>query len=97
MGSLTLNWKDTSYKDITGEICQTLTMIQEKGTSVNISCTIGHASIPGNDVANKLAKEAAYERGSIHARGKNNSHETRHKRCQQKFPDSKMAVKMGEQ
>ena len=58
---LTLNWKETGYKDITTEIRQTITTLQQRGAKVDISWTPGHASIAGNEVADALAKEAATE------------------------------------
>ena len=48
-------------KDITTEIRQTITTLQQKGAEVDISWTPGHASIAGNEIADALAKEAATE------------------------------------
>ena len=56
-----LNWKETCYKNITTEIRQTITTLQQKGAEVDISWTLGHASIAGNEIADALAKEAATE------------------------------------
>ena len=39
MGILTLNCKETGYKDITTEIMQTITTLQQKGAEVDISWT----------------------------------------------------------
>ena len=61
VGILTLNWKETGYKDITTEIRQTITTLQQRGAEVDISWTPGHASIAGNEIADALAKEAATE------------------------------------
>ena len=65
IGILTLNWKDTSYKDVTKDICQATKSLQEKGVTVDISWTPSHASISGNEVADKLAKEAANEASQL--------------------------------
>ncbi|MCG8032941.1 MAG: RNAse HI domain-containing protein, partial [Candidatus Thiodiazotropha taylori] len=61
VGILTLNWKESGYKDITTEIRQTIATLRQKGAAVDISWTPGHASIVGNEVADALAKEAATE------------------------------------
>ena len=61
LGILTLNWKESGYKDITTEIRQSIATLRQKGAEVNISWTPGHASIVGNEIADALAKEAATE------------------------------------
>ena len=61
VGILTLNWKDTSYKVVTKNVRQAMKSLQEKEVTGDISWTPGHASIAGNEVAGKLAKEAATE------------------------------------
>ena len=61
VGILTLNRKETGYKDITAEIRQTITTLQQKGAEVDISWTPGHASMAGNEIADALAKEAVTE------------------------------------
>ena len=72
MGILTLNWKETGYKDITTEIRQTITTLQRKGAEVDISWTPGHASIAGNQIVDALVKEAAME-AMIQPEGRNSS------------------------
>ena len=61
VGIFTLNWKETGYKDITTEIRQNITTLQQKGAEVDISWTPGHASIAGNEIADALAKETDTE------------------------------------
>ena len=61
VGILTLNWKESGYKDITMEIRQSIATLHQKGAEVNISWTPGRASIVGNEIAHALAKEAATE------------------------------------
>ena len=60
VGILTLNWKESGYKDITTEIRQTIATLRQKGADV-FSWTPGNASIVGNEKADVLAKEAATE------------------------------------
>ena len=57
MGILTLNWKETGYKDITTEIRHTIATLRMKGVEVDTSWT--HASIVGNNIADVLDEEAA--------------------------------------
>ena len=64
VGILAMNWKDTIYKDVTHDIKQAITSLQGKTAKVEISWTREHSSIAGNDVADKLAKEAATEANS---------------------------------
>ena len=59
IGLLTLGWKPNSYFDTVLEAKQLMTSIQEKGNDIIISWSPGHAQIKGNEIADKLAKEAA--------------------------------------
>ena len=61
VGILSLNWKESGYKDITTEIRQTIATLRQKGAEVDISWTPGHASTVGNEIGGALAKEAATE------------------------------------
>ena len=49
VGVLTLNWKESCYKDITTEIRQTITTLHQKGADMEIAWTPGYASIVGNE------------------------------------------------
>ena len=51
-------------QDVTYDIRQAITSLQGKGAKVEISWTPGHSSIAGNDVADRLAKQAAKEASS---------------------------------
>ena len=61
VGILTLNWKDTSYRDVTRDIKKASTLLEQSGVHVEINWAPGHSSIAGNEEADKLAKEAAHE------------------------------------
>ena len=61
VGILTLNWKDTSYRDVTRDIKKASTLLEQSGVQVEINWAPGHSSIAGNEEADKLAKEAAHE------------------------------------
>ena len=61
VGILTLKWKNTSYRSITRDIRNAISILQEAGTKVDINWAPGHSSIAGNEEANRLAKEAAHE------------------------------------
>ena len=91
VGILTLNWKETGYKDIATEIRQTITTLQQKGAEVDISWTPGHASIAGNEIANALAKEAATE-AMNQPEGKNSSTILEIKESHQEDPNFEMAI-----
>ena len=60
VGILTLNWKESGYKDITAEIRQSIATLRQKGAEVDISWTPGHASIVGNEIADALAKRSCF-------------------------------------
>ena len=61
VGILTLKWKDTSYRSITRDIRNAISILQQAGTKVDINWAPGHSSIAGNEEADRLAKEAAHE------------------------------------
>ena len=56
VGILTLNWKDTSYRDVTRDIKKASTLLEQSGVQVEIIWAPGHSSIAGNEEADKLAK-----------------------------------------
>ena len=61
VGILTLNWKDTSYREVTKDIRKFMSHLQQRNIAVEIDWTPAHSSIAGNEMADKLAKEAAME------------------------------------
>ena len=61
VGILTLNWKDISYRSITKDIRNAISILQYTGVTVDINWAPGHSSIAGNEEADRLAKEAAHE------------------------------------
>ena len=65
VGILTLNWKSEGYRQTIYEIKRKLTTLQNNGIEINLEWTPGHASIEGNETADKLAKEAAKEASDI--------------------------------
>ena len=77
-GILTLDWKDTSYKDVTKDIRQAKKSSQEKGVMVDISWTPGRASIASNEVADKLAKEQPLKLANANGTPQNKEGHTTH-------------------
>ena len=61
IGILTLNWKIENHRNTTLQILGTLQKLQKDGITVNFQWTPGHANVNGNEIADKLAKEAAKE------------------------------------
>ena len=61
VGILTLGWENTSHKAVILEIKQTLDILKSQNVSIELNWTPGHADIAGNEIADKLAKEAAEE------------------------------------
>ena len=74
VGILTLNWKDTSYREVTQDIRKTINHLQQSNIVVEIDWTPGHSSIAGNDVADGLAKEAALEASKFPEERRTTSH-----------------------
>ena len=74
VGILTLNWKDTSYREVTQDIRKTINHLQQRNIVVEIDWTPGHSSIAGNDVADGLAKEAALEASKFPEERRTTSH-----------------------
>ena len=60
-GILQLGWENKSYKKTAVGIQQSLNMLEKDGINVNIQWSPGHANIRGNEIADRLAKEAARE------------------------------------
>ena len=61
VGILTLGWENKSHKAVILEIKQTMDILKSQNVSIELNWTPGHADIAGNEIADKLAKEAAEE------------------------------------
>ena len=59
VGILTLGWVNTSHRSVILEIKQTMDILKTQNIKVELNWTPGHAEIAGNEIADKLAKEAA--------------------------------------
>jgi hypothetical protein len=57
----TLHWKIENHKRITLEILDKMKRIQKNGIEIKIHWTPGHANVNGNEIADRLSKEAAKE------------------------------------
>ena len=62
---LSLNWKDTSYRDVTKDIKKCMPSLQNKGTCEQVDWTPGHSSIPGNDVADAAQEVSSFTEDMI--------------------------------
>ena len=61
VGIISLNWASTNYMDLIRDIQEGIASLQRTGTETEVMWVPGHANIAGNDIADKLAKEAAEE------------------------------------
>ena len=62
IGILTLNWKSQSYfNNVIKEIKAKMETLQQSGMRIELEWTPGHAEVQGNEIADRLAKEAAKE------------------------------------
>ena len=61
VGILTLNWASNHYQDVIKKIKEGVSILQSRGWRIDIVWTPGHSDVEGNDVADRLAKEAAME------------------------------------
>ena len=61
VGIISLNWKSTNYTDLIQDIKEHMSTLIKKGIAVRVQWTPGHADIEGNEIADKMAKEAAKE------------------------------------
>ena len=61
VGLLTLGWKPSSYQETINQIKKQIDELKQKGLRIAIDWTPGHADIAGNEIADRLAKEAAKE------------------------------------
>ncbi|MES9970162.1 MAG: ribonuclease H family protein [Candidatus Thiodiazotropha sp.] len=65
VGILTLNWASENYTDIIFKIKSFLQQLKTKGFDVIIHWTPGHATIEGNEIADRLAKDAAQQASNM--------------------------------
>ena len=61
VGILTLGWENMSHTSVIFEIKQSMEILKSQNVTVDLNWTPGHAEIAGNEIADKLAKEAAEE------------------------------------
>ena len=61
VGIITLNWVSDHYLDVIKKIKENISSLESKGWNLEIVWTPGHSEVQGNDVADRLAKEAAME------------------------------------
>ena len=60
VGILTLNWA-SKHQDVIKKIKEGMSILESRGWRIDIVWTPGHSDVEGNDVADRLAKEAAME------------------------------------
>ena len=61
VGILTLNWTSNHYQDVIKRIKEAMSTLKPRGWKIEIVWTPGHSEVEGNEVADRLAKEAAVE------------------------------------
>ena len=61
VGILQLGWENKTHKKTNSDIQQIMKDVHQAGTEVKIQWSTGHTDIPGNEAADRLAKEAAKE------------------------------------
>ena len=61
VGILTLNWANTNYTVLISQIESLLQQLQSTALDVSLHWTPGHATIAGNEIADRLAKDAAHQ------------------------------------
>ena len=61
VGILTLNWASTNFTVLISQIKSLLNQLQSTAFEVSIHWTPGHATIAGNKIADRLAKDAAQQ------------------------------------
>ena len=61
VGILILNWASNHYQDVIKKIKEGMSILESRGWRIDIIWTPGHSDVEGNDVADRLAKEAAME------------------------------------
>ena len=68
VGIITLNCVSNHYLDVIKKINDNMSSLESKGWKLEIVWTPGHSEVQGNDVADRLAKEAAMEGSGKRAR-----------------------------
>ena len=58
---MSLEWSKKSHKAVIAEIQKSLEVLNEKNVHVKLNLIPDHADIAGNEIADKLAKQAAEE------------------------------------
>ena len=61
VGILTLGWENKSQTSVVFEIKQIMDILKRQNVEIDINWTPGHAEITGNEIADRLAKEAAVD------------------------------------
>ena len=61
VGILTLGWENKSHTSVVFEIKQIMDILKRQNVEIDINWTPGHAEITGNEIADRLAKEAAVD------------------------------------
>ena len=61
VGILTLNWASTNFTVVISQIKSLLNQLPSTAFEVSIHWTPGHATIAGNEIADRLAKDAAQQ------------------------------------
>ena len=61
VGILTLGWENKTHKAVILEIKQTMDIQKSQNVKIELNWTPGHADVASNEIADKLAKEAAEE------------------------------------
>ena len=61
VGILTLGWENKSHTSVVFEIKQIMDILKRQNVEIVINWTPGHAEITGNEIADRLAKEAAVD------------------------------------
>ena len=58
---LTLCWENKSHTSLILEVKQFIEILESKNVTIELNWTPGHAEIAGNEIADKLVKDAAKE------------------------------------
>ena len=61
VGILTHEWENKSHTSVVFELKQIMDILKRQNVEIDINWTPGHAEITGNEIADKLAKEAAFD------------------------------------
>ena len=65
LGIITLNWDYKNYAEVVRRIKDCIQQLECDGWTVSMFWTPGHADVQGNEVADRLAKDAAKEAQSL--------------------------------